>query len=224
MIGFLKIENLKLWNRILLLIALICSLLFVIISIIAMFYYPGGYSFLGHYFSYLGTLTTTKTNLPNLVSMVLFIIACVDWSVALISFWLVSPQFIKESLKTKYIMIFGSICGVASSPFLIALAIFPYDTAPVEHSITTDLFFFLFSVAVISYSIIIILKQGYNNIHAFLGIALSIITILSLFKVFSYIRYQGYAIIEPTVQKIIIYGLCFWIILQIIIILKKDSS
>jgi len=222
MVNILKSLEINPWNRIGLLITLICSLFFIIVSIIAMFYYPGGYSFFGHYFSYLGTLTTTKTNLSNRVSMVLFIIACVIWSVALISFWLVFPRYFIKSSITRYIGIFGSISGEISSPFLIALSIFPYDITPVEHAVTTNIFFFFFAIAVISYSINIILTQDYNIIHALFGLFLSVITILGNFKIFSYVKYQGYAIIEPMAQKIIIYGLCLWIILQIIILWKKN--
>jgi hypothetical membrane protein len=212
MVG-LKVEDLKSWKRLACVFAVFGGVQFIILTFIAMIFYPDGYSFANNYLSHLGTTKTVESGAPNTIPRVLFVIACVVAGAVLVPFWVVITTLFVESSLMKYISIFGSILGVISSPFLMALGIFAGDTDLYLHSITTKLFFLLFAAAILIYSIAILLNSEYQNIYSIVGIAFSIIIILYIFRYFILFR--------VIMQKIIVYGFILWALLQVTKIWKE---
>ncbi len=207
-------EKIKSWKQFACIIALIGGIQFIIVTFIAMLLYPDGYSFVDHYISYLGATRTVKGS-PNTIPRILFIIASVVAGISLIPFWIVITTLFLDSPLMKYVSFLGSILGLISSPFLMALAIFAMDTHGPEHSITTRIFFLLFAAAIMTYSIGILLNPGYQNYFSFVGIGFSIIIVLFI--------YGYFRIINVIMQKIIVYGFIAWVLFQIINIWKEVS-
>ena len=211
-----KLEDLKSWKRVACLISLIGGLQFIIITIIAMIFYSGGYLFFDYTFSYLGT-TIAENGTDNTISRVFFIIACTTAAITLAPFWFVMPTLFSEKNLTKYISLLGSTCGVVSSPFLCLLAIIPFDIDFAGHILATNIFFLLFAAAIIIYSIAIFFNKDYQNIYGFVGIAFSILIVLypTVFRNIDLIR--------ALMQKIIIYGFILWVLYQVTKVWKVKS-
>ena len=207
-IAFLNLDLLKSWKRVSCIITIVGGFQFILLTFIAMIFYPGGYSFTGDYFSNLGTTVNVKTGSPNDISRILFLIACVVVGVSLIPFWVVLTTLFKSKL-TYHISIFGSSIGVASALFLMGVGIFTEDTQYSLHSTSARMFFILIMIAILTYSFVILLNSEYPNSYSFGGIVFSISSIVVLYI----FRYS--VLISVIMQKIIVYGFCLWAVLQI---------
>jgi hypothetical membrane protein len=203
----IKLEDLKSWKRLSCIISLFGGLQFIVVTFIAMFFYPDGYSFTEDYFSHLGTTVNMKTGSPNDVSRFLFVMACVITGVCLIPFWIVLLTLFTASKLMKALSLFGSLLGVISCPFLMGIGIFAGDTQPSLHVLSTRMFFLLFAAAILIYSIAILFNAEYQNIYSIIGIAFSILIVLFVLRFFIQIN--------VIMQKIIVYGFCSWALLQI---------
>jgi hypothetical membrane protein len=206
MVG-LKLEDLKSWKQLSCLIALLGGLQFIILTFIAMFLYPDGYSFTDNYLSHLGTTITVESHSPNMTCRILFLLACVIAGASLIPFWIVMTTLFTESEITRYFSYFGSFIGLVSSPLLMGIGIFPGNTHYFEHAFSARYFFLLFAAAILIYSVAILLKKDYQNIYAFVGFGFSLLIVLFIFRFFTPIN--------PLMQKIIAYGFILWSAFQI---------
>ena len=205
----LTLEHLKSWKRLCCIIIVLGGFQFILLTFIAMFFYPGGYSFTEDYFSDLGTTVNVKTGSPNDISRVLFLIACVVAGASLIPFWIVMSTLFTESKFTKYISLFGTIMGAISSLFLMGVGIYPANIHYSLHTMSAKMFFVFFIIAILVYSFVILLNSEYQNIYSFIGIVFSLSSIISLYIFRSSIH------ISAIMQKIIVYGFCLWAVLQI---------
>ncbi len=196
-----------------LLLGLIGIILFITLTIVSMFLYPDGYSFFGDYFSTLGR-TISYGGAPNLPARILFVIACVTAGITIIPFWIIFRKFFIETKRIKALSFLGSCCGIIASPFLALLAIFTTDTQYDPHIISSILFFAFFGVAVLIYSIAIILNNTYNNIFAYIGFAL-VVTIIIYITIFFNTP------LNAAVQKFCVYGIIIWVFLNILNVWNK---
>ncbi len=196
------LEDLKSWKRLFCIIIVTGALQFIFVTLIGMLFYPDGYEFLGHYFSDLGT-TVSRNGLPNMTSRILFVIACTWAGISLIPFWIVMPTLFLQTRIAKYISFAGSILGLISSPFLVLLSIYAADIFGAEYGWTTMYFFLLFAIAIMIYSVAILLNSDYKNIYGIVSVIFSIYIILSIY---------GFLPADMGVlnQKIMVYGFCLW--------------
>ncbi|MFX1338978.1 MAG: DUF998 domain-containing protein, partial [Promethearchaeota archaeon] len=160
-IAILTLELLKSWKRLSCIITMIGGFQFILLTFIAMIFYPGGYSFTEDYFSNLGTTVNVNTGAPNGISRIMFLIACVTVGASLIPFWVVLTVLFTKSKLTFYISLFGSIIGVTSSIFLMGVGIFAEDTQYFLHSLSARMFFILIMIAILTYSCTILLNYEY---------------------------------------------------------------
>jgi len=218
MVKFITMNDLKSWRRKACFLAELGGIGFIIITLIAMIFYPGGYSFFGNYFSDLGTFYVD--GIPNPVSRVLFIIACTWAGLSLILFWIPLITLFKQDKKTKIISSIGSVLGLISSPFLILLSVYGYDLFPSEHFYTTMLYFLFFALAILVYTLAILINKEYPH-RKLSGIVSSVFSIILIFYVFSFFRVYSFGVFGALVQKLIVYGLILWTAFQIIVIWKK---
>ena len=130
---------------------------FFLLTFVAALLYPGGFDYLGYFFSDLGAVIA-KNGEPNSISSALFSIAVVTVAVTLIPFWLMTHSLFKKSKLEKILSLLGSTLGLISFPFLIGVAISPMDTQLETHIIMTLVFFSLFVLATLLYSVAIILN------------------------------------------------------------------
>lgn len=203
----LKLGKLRSWKGIFCLLSAIGAIQFIIITIIAMIFYPGGYLFFEYTFSYLGT-TLAENGASNLISRTLFIIACTIAAVLLDPFWIAMPTQFSEKKSTKYLSLLASLCGLVSSPFLIFLAVIPGDIDFGGHILATNVFFLLFAAAIIIDSIAILLSKEYQNIYGWVGIAFAVFIILYP------LVFRNIYEIRSITQRIIVYGFVLWVVYQ----------
>ncbi|WXG46773.1 MAG: hypothetical protein WED05_08980 [Candidatus Atabeyarchaeum deiterrae] len=183
------------------------GVLFVILTFTSMLIYPGGYSFLANYFSELGL--TQVAGQPNTVNYVLFSAACTSAAVCSVPFWLSIHTVFTKPNSVKYLGYVGTVLGLAAAPFLSALAILAGDIFPLEHGMSTILFFLLYASAIVIYSVAILLNKNYNQWFALVGIIVAAICLLHIFLI-------GTA----WMQKLAVYGLVLWSAFQGYALLK----
>lgn len=216
MVDFISADDLKGWKRILLVITLMGGIQFLIVTILAMFFYPRPYNFFFDWFSSLGFVNANLTFkgapfLFNGVSMVMFIVAILIVGVAIIPFFIVYQTRFKERTLTKILSRIGSTLGVVSGPFLMAVA-YPADVFPLGHTVGAMGFFLIFAFTIITFSIAIFFNKEYSNLYAVVGIIVAVNAILYIFlpdlipQLF---------IINAFHQKITVYSFVVWALIQI---------
>ena len=151
-------------------IALICGILFILVLFAAMFAYPGGYDFWGYYISSLGAVQAENGS-NNFISRILFFGAMSIGTYSLLFFWLISYHLLEElncqesnfilvkKLPCQQIITFGSIMGLIATPFMILIAIIPTDDLPSLHELVTIIFFICLCIALLIYSVGIVLVE-----------------------------------------------------------------
>lgn len=185
---------------------------FFLLTFAAAFVYPGGFDYFGYFFSDLGAVVA-KNGEPNYISSALFSVALVIVAITLIPFWLIIRSPFTKSKLEKVFSILGSSFGLISFPFLIGVAISPIDTQLDNHIIMTLIFFSLFVLASLLYSVVIILNQGYPKHSAIVGFVLfGISTVIFIDPLASYVAF---------LQTIVLYGYFAWILMQSFLVWRR---
>lgn len=106
---------------------------FIVLTIIAMFFYKGGtyidpsstsYLFWNNYFSDLGR-SIAHSGASNKISFILFTITLSLWGVSQIPFFIAFPKFFFKTRKLKRISITGSIFGIFTGFVMLELRLLP---------------------------------------------------------------------------------------------------
>jgi len=202
-------------GRLACIVAIFGVLQFLLLTFVAALFYPGGYDYFGYYFSDLGAVTA-KNGEPNSISSTLFFVALTMVALALIPFWLIFRSIFKESRFGRVMSTIGSISGLTSSPFIIGVALFPIDTQLDAHILATLIFFSLFVLSTIFYSIAVILNQKHSNYFGFAGIV--------LFAVSLAIFVDPLAPHVAFLQTIVTYGYFVWVLLQVVLIWRWKKT
>ena len=121
-------------------------------------------------------------------------------------FWLAVRTLFTETTILKILGVVGTLLGFLAAPFLSALAIFAADVFPTQHGLSTILFFFLFSSAILVYTIAILLNKDYENLYALIGIIVVIISYAYVIGIFADIPVLG----DAAMQKLTIYALILY--------------
>lgn len=185
------------WKRIGALCGILGGIQFVIITFLIMLIYPGGYSFLSNYFSELG-LTVTNGQ-PSMADYYLFSIACTSAALCIVLFMVSVRTVFVETRLLKYLSWMGTILGIVAAPFLSSLALFAGDVFPYQHGWSTILFFILFSMSIVVYSVAMLLNKSYNRIYSLVGFIVAAICLVYIFWIGS-----------AGMQKIAVYALVLW--------------
>ena len=213
------------WRQRVFSISMYGCVLFVLLTVVAMFFYPGGtltdpttsgYSFLTNYFSDLG-LTWSHSRQPNTVSAVLFIAALTLAGAGLILFFLVFPGFLSRSRSGKLLSWIGSAFGVATGILFIGVALTPANLYLGTHIAIMMWAFRTFTAAVICYTIAIFRERDYPNRYALVFVAfaaLLLLYVLLLMVGLPYDEPEG-IMIQAVGQKIIVYAAVISIFLQV---------
>jgi hypothetical protein len=176
---------------------------FILLTLSAAMFYPGGFDIYGQYFSELGA-TTARNGGLNSVSSSLFLVANLVIALTLVPFWLKIPSLLKDTRGMKATGKLGSALGLMSSPFMMGTALCPIDTQPDMHFRMFVIFFPLFNLASLIYSTMIIIDQGLPNRNGFLGFSLLALSIIVLIDpMASYVSF---------LQKILLYGYFIWVL------------
>jgi hypothetical protein len=197
---------------------------FVILTVVAMWFYPGGtiadpttqgYSFFANFFSELG-LTRTHSGGPNTVSFVLFFVALTLAGAGLVLFFVVFRSLFAQSGVLRVLSAIGSLFGVLSGICFIGVACTPANLRPSLHGQFVLWAFEAFPVAVILYAIAILLHKSYPKRFAVVFIAFAALLVLYLVLIMrgpEFATRQG-LMIQATGQKAIVYASIISILIQ----------
>jgi hypothetical protein len=205
----------KSWRENIFFLTMVGCIQFVILTLIAMVLYPGGthadpttkgYSFFRNFFSDLG-LTETISGDPKFASFLLFTVAMVLAGAALAIFFIAFLKLFSFSSLGRGFSIFGSIAGTVSGLAFIGVAL-PGNLYPQPHTLSVQIAFLAFFVAVLFYIPALFLKRGYPRINAW-----TFVTFAILLGVYIWLLFEGPSaststglIIQATGQKIIVYA------------------
>ena len=156
-----------------------------------------------------------KNGEPNSISSALFSIAVVTVAITLIPFWLIIRSMFTKSRLQKILSILGSALGLTAFPFLIGVAISPMDTQLETHILMTLVFFSLFVLASLLYSIAIMLNHDHPNYSGILGLGLSAVSMVILV--------DPLAEYVPFLQTVILYGYFAWVLIQTFIVWRRKK-
>lgn len=179
---------------------------FILLTFIAGLFYPGGYDYFGYYFSDLGA-ETARNGEPNNLSSKIFTATLTLTALSLIPFWIITRSLFTDSRILKILSNIGSSLGLASTPFIIGVGVFPLDTKVKTHLLVTLTFFTLFTLASLLYSIAIIMDKRYPSILGVIGLILFGVSIL--------VYLNPLAPYVAFLQNILAYGYFLWILAPI---------
>jgi len=179
---------------------------FILLTFIAGLFYPGGYDYFGYYFSDLGA-ETARNGEPNNLSSKIFTATLTLTALSLIPFWIIIRSLFTDSRILKILSNIGSTLGLASTPFIIGVGVFPLDTKVKTHLLVTLTFFTLFTLASLLYSIAIIMDKRYPSILGVIGLILFGVSIL--------VYLNPLAPYVAFLQNILAYGYFLWILAPI---------
>ena len=205
------------------LVAIGC-ILFVLLTAVAMLFYPGGtatdpttsgYSFFTNFFSELG-LTRAHSGGPNTVSFTLFFVALTLAGVGLVLFSLAFRPFFTHSTAGKVLSAIGSLFGIVSGICFIGVAWAPADVQLALHGQFVLWAFQALPVAALLYAAVILLDKSYPKRFAVVFLAFALLLVLYLMLLTrgpSFDTAQA-VMIQATGQKLIVYASIVTILIQ----------
>lgn len=197
---------------------------FVVLTAIAMFFYPGGtiadpttrgYSFFTNFFSELG-LTRTHSGGPNTVSFILFFVALTLAGAGLALFFVAFRSFFVQSRAGRVLSAVGTLFGVISGICFIGVAFTPANLWRELHGQFVMWAFQAFPVAAILYGAAILLHKSYPKRFAAIFFAFAALLVLYLVLLTRGPRFavSDGLMIQATGQKAIVYASIVTILLQ----------
>ncbi len=186
--------------------------LFVLLTVIAMFTYPGGtytgeltsgYDFFRNFFSDLGRVQVMEGT-PNTTSMILFSIALILAGSSLVTFFIAFRSFFPLNPTASLL---GTVCGVASGLCFIGVAFTPYDLYLQLHIQLVFWAFRTYLAAVGLYAFVIFRQNAYPRRYGwiFVVFAVCLAAYIILLEFGPSAKTPTGLIIQATGQKIIVY-------------------
>ena len=189
--------------------------LFVLLTVAAMFTYPGGtfndeitngYDFFTNFFSDLGRITVAD-NRSNIVSAILFFFALSIAGVGLVFFFIAFREFFKSDKTGNWVSLLGTIIGVGSGLCFVGIACAPYDIIFDIHYQLVFWAFRTFLISVSIYAFVIFRQNEYPRRYGwiFTAFAIFLAAYLILLEFGPEATTPTGLIIQATGQKIIVY-------------------
>ena len=208
-------SKLSFWRKHVFTLTIIACLQFVVLTLIAMVFYPGGsltgsttknYSFFKNFFSELGLIHVNGQ--PNTISAILFIIALSLAGAGLIIFFIEYPQFFKQNISGKALSWIGSIFGITAGICFIGVAFSPADLYMTAHKSFVMWAFRSFMLAAIVYAIVMFRDDKYPRFYAYVLVTFAILLVLYvlLLTFGPSSRTASGLVIQVTGQKVIVYA------------------
>jgi len=227
----MKIKN---WREFSFLLLIICIIQFLILTTIAMFFYPGGnminpntqgYSFFENFISDLGR-TKSISGKPNIISLILYTIAGVAFSISLILFVLALRDLFKNNVKTILIANFIIILGIISAIFMLVGYLTPWDIYGSTHVLCGLIFTATGLITLLLYAIAIIFKEQYSNRMALILLFVFCFAFINLL-VITFLKYSANSIesliFQVTLQKFTMYSFIICFLIQGFYLLKLEK-
>src|SRR5512136_2817637 len=220
----MKMKKTAGWRATLFLLAMAGCVQFLLLSTVAMFFYPGGtysdeettgYAFTQNFFSDLGR-TAAHNGDSNTVSMVLFIVALSLAGLSLILFFLTVPPHFAGNRTSRRLSLIGSTVGVISGIGFIGIAAVPADVDQTLHTNFVYVAFTGFLFVVFCYSAAILKSRTYPRAYAYAYFAFAVILALYLALLFSgpEVETDRGLTIPAVGQKIVVYTGIICVVIQ----------
>ncbi|MHA1226866.1 MAG: hypothetical protein ACTSPV_09010 [Candidatus Hodarchaeales archaeon] len=207
---------LKIENNALTIVMIGCAQ-FILLTTIAMFFYPGGtkvspdtsgYSFFTNFFSDLGR-TTALSGDPNPISATLFFIALFFSGCSFVLFFSQLPRFFNELLpEYDNILLLTRRTGLMSGFGFIGVAFTPANFINIVHDVFVVIAFGSLLFASLGLSRLIYLSKNFHIIHSL--IFLVPISVIALYGVIGFTNYQVKTLeslfLRTTTQKLVVYS------------------
>jgi hypothetical protein len=189
--------------------------LFVLLTVAAMFIYPGGtftdpttrgYDFFRNFFSDLGRVTALNGQ-PNTVSFLLFLTALTLVGIGLMLFFLAFRSFFLNDGSGTLLSLLGTVIGVASGLCFVGIALAPYDLFFDVHYQLVFWAFRTFLVAVAVYALVIFRQDAYPRRYGWIFVAFTALlaAYIGLLEFGPKAETSAGLVIQATGQKIITY-------------------
>ncbi|MFX1387999.1 MAG: hypothetical protein ACFE9M_12350 [Promethearchaeota archaeon] len=197
---------------------------FIILTIIAMFFYAGGtyvnaftsgYSFWYNYFSDLGRFLA-HSGVLNLTSFTIFTFTMNLWGISQIPFYIALMDSFRNSKRTKKLGIIGSFFGILTGISFVGIAFTPSDILGFLHNLFVLLGFSSVYLSISLYAIVLFQHETYPKFYGIILVITEIILIIYYLIVF-FIPKNDMSMelfIYVTGQKLIIYTLLICGIIQ----------
>ncbi len=204
-------------------VAIGCTL-FVVLTAIAMFFYPGGtvvdvntvgYSFVDNFFSDLGR-TQSRAGQPNPIAATLFLIALTSGGVALIVFFLCLTRLFQRAMLDRILSWLGTLAGILAGLGFIGVALTPANVNGPLHNQLVFAAFEAVTVAAILYLIVMLRDRSFPNHLAMVFGVFAILLVLYLGLLFfgpSTKTPEGLRI-QVVGQKVIAYASIISVLIQ----------
>ena len=189
--------------------------LFVLLTVIAMFTYPGGtsndewtdgYDFFRNFFSDLGRFRLVNGQ-PNTASFILFFIALTSAGSSLILFFIAYRNFFIQGRINYWFSLAGTGFGVAAGTCFIGVAFTPYDLFLDMHVDFVFWAFRTFLISVCIFAFVVFRQNNYPRKYGwiFLLFAFCLAGYILLLEFGPSAKTPSGLIIQATGQKIIVY-------------------
>ena len=203
------------WHKQVYLFVFIGCGLFVLLTVAAMFVYPGGlyseeltvgYDFFRNFFSDLGRVRLIDGN-PNTASLILFFPALLLAGSGLTLFFLAFRDFFMADRIGYWFSLIGTITGVTAGLCFIGVAFTPYDLFLDAHIDLVFWAFRTFLVAVSVYALVIFRQDAYPRQYGwiFVVFAVFLAAYILLLEFGPEAKTPSGLIIQATGQKVIVY-------------------
>ena len=211
----MKIKN---WKWAFFLVMINCCQ-FLILTNIAMFFYPGGtitdpntsgYSLWKNLFSDLGRYITPSGE-SNLISFVLYNISLFLMGVLLIPYFVVMPQLFKDKegikVEGRGLCVAGSIIGIPIAISMIGASLTPADLLYGIHVSFGFVKFILLIPQVLLYSMAIFQNKIYPKRYAYVFMIFGIMQLIFVSIMFFSVSQEELSIIFAAGQNIVVYAM-----------------
>lgn len=170
-----------------------------------LFLYPGGYDFWGVKISWIGY--SEVYGVPTPLNWFLYTTTTTLAAVLSIVFWFSWRTVFTETTLSKALGWIGAIFGLVGALFWAVSAIFAGNLYGAIHNLAAEFFWLCATVAVVIYSIAILLKKDYGNFYALIVILPVVIFGVHISGIF-------FGSAEVALQKVGFYMIPFYFSLQ----------
>ncbi len=203
------------------LVAAVC-VLFVVLTVVAMLLYPGGtpfnqtgkrYDFFDNFFSDLGQ-TRTPSGQSNTASLVLLVTALTAVAVVMVLFFVAFVGFF--SGRRRRLGRLASLFGVVTAICFVGVAATPWDLYLEAHNAFVKIAFPSFLVAVLLYTVAILLEHSVPQRFAWVFIAYAVILAAYVVLILAGpdVKTSTGRIIQVAGQKVIVYASVVTVLVQ----------
>jgi len=219
-------------NQVIFIIAILNCIQFLLLTTIAMFFYPGGtfmepstigYSIWKNLFSDLGRYIAHSGE-SNLISFFMYNISLFLMGVLYVLYFIVFPSLFSKEHGGRGFCIAGAIFGIVISVSMVGASFTPADLMYTVHVMFGLIKFLSLVPLAIFFTIAIFINKSYSNRYAFIYLAFGIIQFIFIFIMASGFTEHEVSVIFAAGQNIVVYAMTITFLFQAYYAWKFNKS